>query len=65
MTRRRFPSTKRQVGVHAGGELSWLFNGAVGVGGFARFSRASVGVTDPFRAICARCVLVVFRLVEG
>jgi hypothetical protein len=39
MTRRRFPSTKRQVGVHAGRELSWLFNGVVGVGGFARFSR--------------------------
>jgi hypothetical protein len=34
-------------GVHIGGDVSWFFHRVVGIGGFARFSRATVELEDP------------------
>jgi hypothetical protein len=34
-------------GVHIGGDVSWFFHRVVGIGGFARFSRATVEMEDP------------------
>jgi hypothetical protein len=35
-------------GFHAGGDVSWFFTRVVGLGGFARFSRANVEFDDAF-----------------
>jgi hypothetical protein len=34
-------------GMHAGGDVSWFFTRVVGIGGFARVSRATVELDDP------------------
>lgn len=41
-------------GFHAGGDVSWFFTRVVGVGGFARVSRATVELEDPLDDVTFR-----------